>query len=50
MLSQATGLPTIPVFNSANKGNTYVSLVSSAATGAAGTIQLILAEMAHNLA
>lgn len=50
LLSQMTGLPCIPVINSANKGNTYVSFISSAATGAAGNIQLILAELSHNLA
>jgi hypothetical protein len=49
-LSDQTGLPTIPVFNSANKGSTYVSLMSSAATGANTDVTLILAELAQNLA
>lgn len=48
-LSEQTGLPCIPVINSANKGSTYVSIISSAATGAAGVAQVILAELAHNL-
>lgn len=49
-LSQLTGKPCIPVINSANAGSTFVSLVSSAATGAAGTILLYLAELSQNLA
>lgn len=48
-LSDRTGKPCIPVFNSANKGSTFLSIVSSAATGAAGTAQLILAELTNNL-
>lgn len=43
-------LPLIPVINSANAGGTFVSIMSSAATGAAGTAQLILAELNNNLA
>jgi hypothetical protein len=38
------GLPFIPVFNSANKGSTFVSTVDSAASTAA-TITLVLAEL-----
>jgi len=49
-LSEEMGMPCIPVINSANKGSTYVSIVSSAATGAAGTITLYLAELHQNLA
>lgn len=48
-LAQQTGLPVIPVINSANKGSTYMSIISSAATGAAGTVTLYLAELARNL-
>jgi hypothetical protein len=48
-LSEQSGLPTIPVINAANAGSTYASIVSSAATGAAGVITLFLAELAHNL-
>lgn len=48
--SMETGLPLIPVINSANKGSTYISVISSAATAAAGTVQLLLAELSHNLA
>jgi hypothetical protein len=47
--SMETGYPLIPVINAANAGSTFVSLVSSAATGAAGTIQLILAQLSRNL-
>lgn len=47
--SYELGLPLIPVINSANAGSTFVSIVSSAATGAAGTFQLILAELGRNL-
>lgn len=49
-LSEETGLPTIPVFNSANAGGTFVSLISSAATAAAGVVSVILAELSHNMA
>lgn len=48
-LSLKTGRPCIPVINSANAGGTYASIVSSAATAAAGTVQLILAELSQNL-
>ncbi len=41
-------LPFIPVFNSANKAGTFVSVVDSAASTAA-TITLILAELSQNL-
>lgn len=47
--SMELGLPLIPVINAANAGSTYVSLISSAATGAAGTAQVILAELSRNL-
>lgn len=47
--SLETGKPCIPVINAANAGSTYVSLISSAATGAAGTIVLYLAELSQNL-
>jgi hypothetical protein len=47
--SYETGLPLIPVINAANAGSTFVSLISSAATGAAGTAQLILAQLSQNL-
>lgn len=47
--SMETGLPLIPVINAANAGSTFLSLVSSAATAAAGTAQLVLAELTHNL-
>lgn len=43
------GLPLIPVINSANAGATFVSIISSAATGVAGVINLYLGELAHNL-
>lgn len=47
-LSQDTGLPCIPVFNSANKSATYVS-VSDVATSATVDVTLILAQLASNL-
>lgn len=43
------GIPCIPVINAANAGSTFVSVISSAATGAAGFVTLYLAELAHNL-
>lgn len=49
-LSEESGLPTIPVINAANIGSTFVSLISSAATGAASVVSVMLAELAHNLA
>ncbi len=49
-LSSITGLPTIPVINSANVNSTYVSLISSAATAAAGTIVLYLAQLSSPFA
>jgi hypothetical protein len=45
-LSVASGLPTIPIINAANANGTYVSLMSSAATGAILNATLVLAEMA----
>ena len=48
-LSMETGLPTIPVVNAANIGSTYASIVSSAATGAASVISIMLAELSQNL-
>ena len=48
-LAKETGLPTIPVINAANAGSTYASIISSAATGAASTFTLYLAELARNL-
>lgn len=48
-MSARTGLPCIPVFNSANAASSYVSIVSSAATGAAMDVVLILAELSQNL-
>ena len=48
-LSNALGLPCIPVINAANAGSTFVSIVSSAATGAAGFVSLYLAELSQNL-
>lgn len=47
--SMELGLPLIPVINAANAGSTFVSIVSSAATGAAATAQVILAELGRNL-
>lgn len=48
--SVESGYPLIPVINAANAGGTFVSIMSSAATGAAGTAQLILGQLGHNLA
>lgn len=45
-----TGLPLIPVINSANAGATFVSIISSAATAAASSLTLYLAELGRNLA
>lgn len=47
--SMELGIPLIPVINAANAGSTFVSIISSAATGAASTAQLILAELSRNL-
>lgn len=47
-LSNRMGTPHIPVFNSANKGSTYVSVMQGT-TAAATTVQLILAELTQNL-
>jgi hypothetical protein len=44
-LSQQTGYPCIPVINAANAGSTFVSIISSAATAAASTLTLYLAEL-----
>lgn len=46
--SDRHGIPFIPVFNSANKGGTFVSVVDSAASTAA-TVTLWCAELAQNL-
>jgi len=48
-LSVQTGLPAIPVINAANAGSTFVSIISSAATAAASSFTLYLAELTHNL-
>lgn len=48
-LSDRHGLPLIPVINAANSGSTYISLISSAATGAAGTVTLYAALLSRNL-
>lgn len=48
-LAKETGLPVIPVINAANAGSTYISLISSAATGAASTFTLYLAELSRNV-
>lgn len=48
-LAAETGLPTIPVINSANAGSTYVSIVSAAATAAASTFTLYLAELSQSV-
>ncbi len=48
-MSQATGLACIPVINAANAGSTFVSIISSAATGAASSFTLYLAELTRNL-
>lgn len=48
-LSQETGLPCIPVINAANAGSTYASIVSSAATGAASVVSIMLAELSQRL-
>lgn len=47
--SVEANLPLIPVINAANAGSTFFSIISSAATGAAATGQLILGQLAHNL-
>lgn len=47
--SMEFGLPLIPVINAANAGSTFISVISSAATGAAGTVQVLLAELSRNL-
>lgn len=43
-LNEKTGLPTIPVFNSANKANTLVDVVHNA-TGTAVVVELICAQL-----
>ncbi len=48
-LSEEAGLPCIPVINAANAGSTFVSVISSAATAAAGFVTLMLAELSRNL-
>ena len=49
-LSLAAELPLIPVINAANAPATFVSIISSATTTVATNVQLILAELSHNLA
>jgi hypothetical protein len=44
-LSEQTGLALIPVFNSANKGNTFVDVVQDENAGAV-TVDLVLAQLA----
>ena len=48
-LSQWTGYPLIPVINAANANSTYISIISSAATGAASSFTLYLAQLSRNL-
>jgi len=48
-LSEEAGLPLIPVINAANAPSTFVSIVSSAATAAAGYVTVFLGELSHNL-
>lgn len=48
-LSMRSGLPCIPVINSANAGATNVSIISAAATAAIANVQLVLAELSQNL-
>ena len=48
-LARETNLPVIPVINSANIGGIFVSIISSAATGAALDANVYLAELQHNL-
>lgn len=43
-INQFTGLPTIPVINSANRGSTFVDLISTV-TSTANTVDLIMAEL-----
>lgn len=47
-LSDKTGRPHIPVFNSANKNGTFVS-VAAATASVAATVELICVELANNL-
>lgn len=47
-LSDKTGRPHIPVFNSANKNNTFVSVCAGAASVVA-TVELICVELSSNL-
>lgn len=46
--ANATGMPWIPVINAANVNNTFVSVADNAA-GTAVKVQLIMAELSHNL-
>lgn len=48
-LSDQLQKPCVPVINANNAGSTYASIISSAATGAAGTLQVILAELDHRV-
>jgi len=47
-LCEESGRPSIPVFNSANKGATYATVLSQT-TGGTPNLQLILAELERNL-
>ncbi|HXG40219.1 MAG TPA: hypothetical protein VNJ28_04680 [Candidatus Limnocylindrales bacterium] len=48
-LSYVTGLPCIPVINSANVGATFVDAIAAAAPGANPSVVLILGELAQRL-
>jgi hypothetical protein len=47
-VGEKTGLPAIPVINSANYGNTFVSIIDAASSGTV-LVTLHLAELARNL-
>lgn len=48
-VSDAMGLPLIPVINAANVNATYISIISAAATGAASSFALYLAQLGRRL-